>query len=534
MHPLYQQFQATLLGRLKAKEQIRLSGSEERLPSQKAFFREVLARWKTNPAEGRFYFNLLDCTVVNPVEFPDSFSRRDVLSLLADLNRAEYFDRIYAEGRLRGEAGLPQKGCLILGHIRENGDPVYHAAIFSEGDIDHCSFCRLVPKGVDGDGEIAILTDEGWSKLSPRKATTCSPARVMLAALRSHVERIGPRYVPTAELKEDPADEPPHDAELMRRLTAVIKGTMPVTTATVALTSISPHSIDFCFHFSPDRIRPTTNRIHRGYRPQMAVYWNGSSFIMSDDYLAYLAYQQAEHEQVPVAILGEFPAEIANVHNVGGHELLPPLGIEGGGRYPAPPTEEFKSWRLKARLQSAKRKDLPGDLIAVWMAFAELLSFDDLSEKQLHAFIMRYPEVLTVYGTEMTSEVRLEDAYRIDVVVRARGVQDEVTLVELEHHHHIIFTRDGQTRSEITHAIQQVQDWFRWIRENPTDDFSLSLGRLPPKGLVVAGRSRAFQDGDRDRLAHLNATAAVPLITYDELLDRFGDIIINQRDDSED
>ena len=128
----------------------------------------------------------------------------------------------------------------------------------------------------------------------------------------------------------------------------------------------------------------------------------------------------------------------------------------------------------------------------------------------------------------MESEVRLGEKHRIDLVVRSNGVREQVTLIELEHHRHEIFTRQGEFRAEITHAIHQVQDWIRWLRENPEHPTAQSLGNLPPSGLVIAGRSRFFTDDQRDRLAHLNAGSPVPVVTYDELLDRLRDLTLNR------
>jgi hypothetical protein len=165
------------------------------------------------------------------------------------------------------------------------------------------------------------------------------------------------------------------------------------------------------------------------------------------------------------------------------------------------------------------------------MVFADMLDDKNVSERQLHEFIFKHPAVLTAYGTSISSEVWLGENYRIDVIVRTSGVSRQTTLVELEHHRHGIFTRDGQPRAEITHAVQQVQDWFRWLRENPISAVATSLSGLPPAGLVIAGRSRDFNEDERSRLAHLNAGSSVPIITYDELLDRLADLILSRLDE---
>jgi hypothetical protein len=49
--------------------------------------------------------------------------------------------------------------------------------------------------------------------------------------------------------------------------------------------------------------------------------------------------------------------------------------------------------------------------------------------------------------------------------------------------------------------------------------------------MVIAGRSRQLTDEQRTRLAHLNADNPVPVITYDELLERFENMILRQIED---
>ena len=70
MYPPYQQYRTTVLGRLKTKALIDLSGSPQLLPSQRAFFAEVFEYWKANSVAGRLYYNLLDCYRIEPTQFP--------------------------------------------------------------------------------------------------------------------------------------------------------------------------------------------------------------------------------------------------------------------------------------------------------------------------------------------------------------------------------------------------------------------------------------------------------------------------------
>lgn len=68
-----------------------------------------------------------------------------------------------------------------------------------------------------------------------------------------------------------------------------------------------------------------------------------------------------------------------------------------------------------------------------------------------------------------------------------------------------MFTRTGRPRKKLTHAIQQVEDWFRFWREHPELVPDRLVPSVTPKGIVVIGTSAALSDLDKRRLAHLNS-----------------------------
>jgi hypothetical protein len=49
----------------------------------------------------------------------------------------------------------------------------------------------------------------------------------------------------------------------------------------------------------------------------LLVYWDGESFISSDDYYGYLGYRLLGREEVRVVIMGEFPSAITKVERRG-------------------------------------------------------------------------------------------------------------------------------------------------------------------------------------------------------------------------
>lgn len=465
--------------------------------------------------------------------FPERVNESVAKRVLAELNQPEHFERVFVEGVVGKLEPTRKVGCLILGHERPNGEPGYYAAVYRDSEPEEGLFFSIVPDGEEGKGVLAVFAKEGWREVSGEEIGRHEGVSIVLSTLEHHIDGTKTKHIPVGKLRVSQADVPPNDEELMFRLQLVRRGRMNVADAVVPIQLVAPGSVDYCLRFDSKRVNQIVSRVLRGYRPSLLVYWNGTSFVMNDDYPVYLAYLRSELKEVPVAIVGNFPRELVKLKRNGGVELLPPVIVSSEPRYPAPVDAKFKNWQLSQKLKRVDVDPIPATWIAVWMEFADLLS-EEVDEKTLHEFIRLHPALLSLYGRTVDSEVRLGNQYRIDLVVRTNDVRESVLLVELEHHRHSIFTASGQPRAEISHAVQQVQDWFRWIRENPNHEFSKSLDGIPPEGLVVAGRSRELTEERRTRLAHLNATNPVRIITYDELLGRFGDAILNRLSDKDD
>jgi hypothetical protein len=79
--------------------------------------------------------------------------------------------------------------------------------------------------------------------------------------------------------------------------------------------------------------------------------------------------------------------------------------------------------------------------------------------------------------------------------------------------------------------VQQVSDWLRWWRSHSDHPLVAQTGSVEPKGVVIIGRSSQLSPEDRLRLSHNNQNRHVEVITYDELLDKFGDFILSKLSD---
>lgn len=167
-----------------------------------------------------------------------------------------------------------------------------------------------------------------------------------------------------------------------------------------------------------------------------------------------------------------------------------------------------------------------------WIMFAEILAEDDVNERALHDFLDENPIIMGAHWDAVQSEVMLGSQYKADFVLRAYRALPTVQLVELERSSHRIFTKNLQETAEVTHAVQQVSDWLRWWRQHSADPIVAPSRGVDPDGLVVIGRSARLSERERDTLAHNNQRRDTRVITYDELLDDFGSLILHRLDDT--
>ena len=221
------------------------------------------------------------------------------------------------------------------------------------------------------------------------------------------------------------------------------------------------------------------------------------------------------------------------IHQRGDHKLLPPVGVVISEEKTTPgATKELRDWQEKQKENRDDRLPIPIDLLTAWIAFAELLSETDPSERELHEFLSSFPIVLGAQWDVAESEVSFGGRFRADIVLRAHRALPTVRLIELERANHRLFTKDLHETDEVTHAVQQVSDWVRYCRQNPQDKIIASSRGVIPDGIVIIGRSRSLTVKEREVLAHNNQGHDVKVLTYDELLDDIGTLILHLLDNT--
>ncbi|MDC0679697.1 Shedu anti-phage system protein SduA domain-containing protein [Sorangium atrum] len=374
-----------------------------------------------------------------------------------------------------------------------------------------------------------ILSEAGWTTEGRAGCAGSDVLQMVVCALSRLNENRGGRemqLIPLKEAVESDLDfrsragtEPPVDKTYDQFLRAVLRRQVRCSTLSIRLDLIRPHDYDFCLSYPLDVVEDAKKMILSGKRPELLVYWGGSRFVVSDDYCTYLAYRALGHSTVPVVALGKFPRSIGRPKRTGYSELLPDVGVIRAAAEHLP-DPELKDYLIDRRLETSSEKSTDTTLWSLYLGLSRLVQNPRVKERQLHEFILNFPTVIEPFGARVLSEVWLGKKYRIDLAIQYELDEKRVLLIELERASLPLFTMYGRPRDHVTHAIQQVEDWIRWWRENPSDVPASFDSSFPVQGMVVIGRNAGMDSQTRRRLLHLNAGRAVKLITYDELLDR--------------
>jgi len=143
----------------------------------------------------------------------------------------------------------------------------------------------------------------------------------------------------------------------------------------------------------------------------------------------------------------------------------------------------------------------------------------DGKEEPLHQYIKAHPELLSPTHYRMWSKLSFG---KRDTDFVFREPSGDYLLVELESPMRPLFRADGQQREELTHAIDQIVDWRRYIEDNlrtVQQELGLDGISVNPACLVVIGRSSSLNDESKRKLVALqNWMPKLRIITYDDLI----------------
>src|SRR5262245_355668 len=104
------------------------------------------------------------------------------------------------------------------------------------------------------------------------------------------------------------------------------------------------------------------------------------------------------------------------------------------------------------------------------MRYLNLINRIDVSEEDVHQFLVRYPAFLPLlfpYENTVFSKLPLGNQHVVDFAF-ARENTPGVTwhLIEIEKPQDRLFTKSGNPSAALSHGLRQILDWKTWFLEN--------------------------------------------------------------------
>jgi hypothetical protein len=116
-------------------------------------------------------------------------------------------------------------------------------------------------------------------------------------------------------------------------------------------------------------------------------------------------------------------------------------------------------------LLNAEARPIVHKFVAAWR---RLLGDTGSTEHDYHKFISDHPAFFFLQGYQVLSKPELGSDCRPDFVVAcdegSKGIH--YRFIEIESPHAVTYTRASNPSARLTHAVQQVIDWKRWIKSN--------------------------------------------------------------------
>ncbi len=158
-----------------------------------------------------------------------------------------------------------------------------------------------------------------------------------------------------------------------------------------------------------------------------------------------------------------------------------------------------------------------------------LIDNESTNEHNVHEFIDNHSGLF--FGTNegfAISKVKLSDEYITDLVIlRDKASYGfEYELIELESPRDKTFTQKGNQSANLTEAIQQIEDWQRWIQNHlesskklfPSKKFNLT--HIPQiKYTVIIGRREELGIYDNKRFQK-TSNSGIEIRSFDYLTDK--------------
>lgn len=150
---------------------------------------------------------------------------------------------------------------------------------------------------------------------------------------------------------------------------------------------------------------------------------------------------------------------------------------------------------------------------------AEFESILEGPEEAAHQFLKRNPALLCPTYDACWSKVPFGDKFS-DFVIRE--APNDYVLIEIEAPYRKLFRKNEHPRYELTHAIDQINDWLEFIGEHRAkveQELQLPGISVSPRAMVVIGRARGLTERNRKKLVKMQERQPrLRIVTYDDVL----------------
>lgn len=514
-----------MLGVLRRHLLLEISSGEERIPRSDELRTWRLEQYRLNPHVADMNESLLLVMrdlVLAEKELPELSVALDLMAMLEDrpLPTQSFVSVTLENGSVRG--------VLIQRQALEVGGWVYAVTVFTLSTMFE-TISRAELRAFSGEPEpfMVILTREGWIHFARTEAPQHEFAAFIIRCLAAQ-HQFNYQKIPLDQLGNGPPNlVPPENYPLVRLIADAYIDKIPCAKILIKLDRIEPESMEFALQIPSEIIKNSMSHVaDSGYSLELLLYERKGQLVSGDDYSVYLAYRALLVKEVPAVVIGMFDREGIKIVREGYSELMPPIVIQKMGIDKSQVVLEDDQVRLQQKLSTFMPSEPTSTdrLEALYIAFTRLLADHQTAEKDLHQFIKNNPAMVDSYLASMYSEVQI-GAYRADLVVRYEQLDKRVWLIELERHDEEIFKKSNRLRHKINHAVQQVEDWIRSIREGVKPIPEWLDRSFIPEGAVVVGRRRDLTSEQVEALFNINSNRAVKIITYDDLLERLKRLI---------
>ena len=174
-----------------------------------------------------------------------------------------------------------------------------------------------------------------------------------------------------------------------------------------------------------------------------------------------------------------------------------------------------------------------GALETIANDFSKLINDDNLSEEDYQKFIESNPIIFSIFSPKLLKfKSPIGSKFKTDFVIL--NSMNELLLIEIEKPTTKLFKKDGTQHSELTHALDQVENWLTEERRNRLaliDNINmdgLTLNNITNvKGVVIAGKNKSEYV---NYIEKIRSRRNIDFYTYDDLLKSLAVVVNSYRE----